>query len=156
MPHRFTLTTLTAGSLGALASTAALVLLGEAETGSGWRPLNATSHWWHGPAAARVSWSDWSHTGVGSATHYAATLFWAAGYAGWAEKQDRLSPRAALAGALVTSAVAAAVDYGATPKRFTPGWEYVLTKRSMAVAYLAMAAGLAAGALLTHRLDDQP
>jgi hypothetical protein len=156
MLHPVALTTFTAGSLGALASTSALMLLGRAEAGSGWRPLNATSHWWHSPAAARVPWSDWSHTGVGSATHYAATLFWAAGYAGWAEKQDRLSSRAALAGALATSAVAAAVDYGATPKRFTPGWDLVLTKRSMAVAYLAMAAGLAAGALLARRLSDQP
>jgi hypothetical protein len=43
----------------------------------------------------------------------------------------------------MTSAIAAVVDYGLTPHRFTPGWELVLSKRSMAAAYLAMAAGFA-------------
>ena len=51
----------------------------------------------------------------------------------------------------MVSAIAAAVDYGATPKRFTPGWELVLSKRAMAAAYLAMAAGLAVGALVARR-----
>ena len=48
------------------------------------------------------------------------------------------------------SAVAAAVDYGATPKRFTPGWEFVLSKKGMAFAYAGLAVGMAAGALLTQ------
>ena len=56
--------------------------------------------------------------------------------------------------ALAISAMAAAVDYIATPRRFTPGWEFVLSKRSMAVAYAAMAFGLAAGALMTRRSTD--
>ena len=62
-----------------------------------------------------------------------------------------MTPAAAFGSALVVSAVAAAVDYGATPKRFTPGWEYVLSKRAMAVAYAAMAFGLAAGTLVARR-----
>ena len=48
------------------------------------------------------------------------------------------------------SAVAAAVDYGATPERFTPEWDFVLSKKGMAVAYGRLAVGLAAGALLTQ------
>ena len=52
---------------------------------------------------------------------------------------------------MVMSAIAAAVDYTITPKRFTPRWEFVLSKRSMAVAYAAMDLGLAAGALITQR-----
>jgi hypothetical protein len=48
------------------------------------------------------------------------------------------------------SAIAAAIDYGATPKRLTPGWELVLSKRSMAATYGAMALGLAAGALVAR------
>ena len=32
-------------------------------------------------------------------------------------------------------------DYTVTPRRFTPGWELVLSKRSMALVYGAMAAG---------------
>ena len=47
------------------------------------------------------------------------------------------------------SAIAAGVDYGPTPKRFPPGWEFVLSKRAMAVAYAAMAIGLEAGAGIT-------
>ena len=50
------------------------------------------------------------------------------------------------------AAIAAIVDYGATPKRFTPGWEFVLSKRSMAVTYGAMALGLALGGLATEGL----
>ncbi|MGI4798916.1 MAG: hypothetical protein ACRYG8_33725 [Janthinobacterium lividum] len=52
--------------------------------------------------------------------------------------------------ALVMSAVAAAVDYGATPKRFTPGWEFVLSKKGTAFAYGGLALGLGIGALLTQ------
>src|SRR3954468_4959881 len=36
------------------------------------------------------------------------------------------------------------------PKRLTPGWELVLSKRSMAATYGAMALGLAAGALVAR------
>jgi hypothetical protein len=59
----------------------------------------------------------------------------------------------ALAGdAAVMSGIAAVVDYGATPKRFTPGWELVLSKRGLFASYVALAFGLAAGALLAERL----
>jgi hypothetical protein len=50
--------------------------------------------------------------------------------------------------AALTSAVAAAVDYTITPHRFTPGWELVLSKRSMAVGYAGMAAGFVASEYL--------
>ena len=46
--------------------------------------------------------------------------------------------------AMAMSAIAATVDYTITPHRFTPGWELALSKRSMAVAYIAMGVGLAA------------
>ena len=45
------------------------------------------------------------------------------------------------------AALAAAVDYTITPKRFTPGWELVLSKGAMAVVYAAMAAGFAGATL---------
>jgi hypothetical protein len=47
------------------------------------------------------------------------------------------------------STIAALVDYGITPKRFTPGWEEMLSKRSMGLTYAAMALGLTAGAMLS-------
>lgn len=49
------------------------------------------------------------------------------------------------------SAVAAAVDYGPTLKRFTPGWELVLSKGAMAATYGAMSVGLAVGSAMTPR-----
>jgi hypothetical protein len=54
------------------------------------------------------------------------------------------------------SAIAAVVDYGITPKRLSPGWEEVLSKRSIGLTYAAMALGLAAGALLARewRLNE--
>lgn len=41
--------------------------------------------------------------------------------------------------ALTVSAFAAAVDYGVTPKRFTPRWEFMLSEQSTAATYAAMA-----------------
>lgn len=52
--------------------------------------------------------------------------------------------------AALMTAIAAAVDYGPTPRRFTPGWELVLSKTGMAVAYAGLALGLAAGASRTQ------
>jgi hypothetical protein len=46
--------------------------------------------------------------------------------------------------AAVVAGLAAVVDYTVTPRRFTPGRELVLSKRSMALVYAAMAAGFAA------------
>ena len=114
------------------------------------QPVNATSHWLNGDAAAEVAGPDVRHTGVGFATHAAATFFWATLFEAWVGRRPRSSVRLA-AEAAAMSAVAAAVDYLATPKRFTPGWEFVLTKRSMAFAYAAMAAGLAAGVSTTSK-----
>lgn len=51
---------------------------------------------------------------------------------------------------MIMSAIAAAVDYGATPKRFTPGWELVVSKKGMAIAYAGLVLGLCAGALWTQ------
>lgn len=138
---------LLSGAVASLASTAALVLAARAEGKPAPRPTNATSHWLHGERAAAVEGVDLDHTAVGYATHHAATVFWALFYEAWLASRPR-PPTALLGGALVLSGVAAAVDYGATPARFTPGWEFVLSKRSMAAAYLAMAAGLAVTAAL--------
>ena len=138
------------GAAGSVASSLALALLARAENLGALQPVNATSHWLHGDSAARVRRADLAHTAVGYATHHAATVFWALLF----ERRlgGRRTPARTLGIALATSAVAAAVDYGATPRRFTPGWELVLSKRSMAAAYAAMAVGLAGGALLARRI----
>ena len=127
------------------ASTLALALLAKAEGRGALQPLNATSHWLIGEEAARQTAWAWRTTGVGLATHFAATGFWAAIYEGWLGRRPR--SLVAVAGkAAAMAGVSALVDYRATPKRFTPGWEFVLSAGAMAAAYLALAAGLAAAA----------
>ena len=114
------------------------------------QPLNATSHWLNGEQAAERRVADVRHTGVGAATHAAATFFWAVLFETWIGSRRPRPAVPLIAEAAAMSAVVAAVDYLATPKRFTPGWEFVLSKRGMAVAYAAMAAGLAIGVAVTE------
>jgi hypothetical protein len=104
--------------------------------------MNATSHWVHGDSAALVREANLEQTAVGYGTHHIAAMLWPYLF-------ELLRDRAAEAGlvrissdALIASATAALIDYTVTPRRFTPGWELVLSKRSMALGYLGMAAGL--------------
>jgi hypothetical protein len=47
------------------------------------------------------------------------------------------------------------VDYAVVPRRLTPGWEAVLSKRAIAATYVMMALGLAAGGLINQRLQPR-
>ena len=143
---------LTSGTLASATSTIALALLARAEGKGVLQPVNSTSHWMNGEQAASWRSANLTHTAVGYATHHAATVFWAVLFERWLGV-PRPAALPLVRDALAMSAVAAAVDYGATPKRFTPGWEFVLSKRSMAAAYAAMALGLAAGALINRHAD---
>ena len=143
---------LTSGAVASATSTVALALLARAEGQGVLQPVNSTSHWKNGEQAASFRGADLTHTAVGYATHHAATVFWAALFERWVGARRPAGALALMPDALVLSAIAAAVDYGATPKRFTPGWEFVLSKRSMAIAYLAMAAGLAVGASMNRHI----
>ena len=136
------------GSCASLTSSLALMAVAQAEGRGVLQPVNATSHWLNGESAADVERADLRHTAVGYATHHAATLFWAVLFERFVQMRRARAVGPVLREALVVSAVAAAVDYGATPRRFTPGWEFVLSKRAMAAVYGAMALGLAAGGLL--------
>ena len=95
---------------------------------------------------------DVGHTGVGYATHHASCLFWAVPFATWQATRPADTGRELLRDAVFMAAVAAAVDYGATPKRFTPGWELVLSKTGMAAAYGALAIGFLAGTMASRHL----
>lgn len=130
-------------------STLALALLARVQGRGGLQPLNATSHWLNGEAAARERRAGWRTTGVGLATHAAATAFWALAYEAWLGR-GRRRPVDILGKAAAMAGVSAWVDYRATPKRFTPGWEFVLSPVAMALAYAALAAGLAAGSGRLH------
>ncbi len=136
-----------------VASVVALAVAAKVGGRGALQPLNATSHWLNGKGAARSPAPGWRTTGVGFATHLAATGFWAAIFEIWlrrgcCSRAEVLGKAAAMAG------VSALVDYRATPKRLTPGWEFVLKPTAMAFVYLAMGAGLAAGAGLGRRKRD--
>lgn len=138
------------GTVASVTSSLALGALAAMEGKGVLQPVNATSHWRHGEGAADVRTPDLAHTAVGYATHHAATVFWAVFFEAAIARRRPVAPLPMLGYAAAMSAIASAVDYKATPRRFTPGWEFVLTRRSMAAAYGAMAIGLAAGALLTQ------
>jgi hypothetical protein len=142
------------GTATSLAMAFALAMLARAERKSGLQLLNATSHWLHGNQAGLVSQADLAHTFVGYGTHHASAWFWALLFERWLIARGRRSGIALVRDAVIMAAIAAAVDYGITPKRLTPGWETVLSKRSMIGAYVAMAVGLAAGASVTQALRN--
>lgn len=146
----FLLRTLVSGAAAAAASTVALALLARAEGKGALQPLNSTSHWLNGKQAASFNGADAAHTLTGAATHFAACVFWAALFEWQTGGHGALAPLPVLRDAVAVSVLAAVVDYTVTPKRFTPGWEFVLSHRSMAVAYAAMAAGLAGAALASQ------
>ncbi|NHN87077.1 hypothetical protein [Acetobacter conturbans] len=146
-PHatpRF-LTRMTASAIGGtLTSTAALMMLSAKRTGSPWPGLNCTAHWLKGDKAALVPTPDLVHTGTGFATSAGAIVFWAALYEA-ALGTGKLSFGRFLAATAALGPVAIVADYGATPKRFTPGWELLFSKRDMTLIYTALVLGMAAG-----------
>ena len=142
------------GSIASVVTAAALAALARAEGKGMWQPTNSTSHWLHGEDAANVRRADGAHTLTGFATHHASAIFWAFPFERWLQTRPPRSPGQMLVEAAGMSAIAAAVDYGMAPKRFTPGWENVLPVRSIGMAYGALALGLAAGALVTQRMRE--
>jgi hypothetical protein len=147
---RIGLSTLVTGTVASLASAAGLALLAKGEGKGALQPINATSHWLHGDEAARHDELDVAHTAIGFATHKASSLFWALPFEAWLAARPPRSSFELLRDACAMSALAAAVDYGVVPKRVTPGWELVLSKRSLFATYGALALGLAGGAMLAR------
>lgn len=128
------------GTVVSIATTVTLALLARAERRRPLQPVNSTSHWYMGERAGRSRAFDLPRTVGGYLTHHAASVFWA----GVFEAVRRLLPNAApLRDAGLVSALAAIVDYGLMPRRLTPGWEKVLTPRSIALTYAIMALALA-------------
>jgi hypothetical protein len=88
-----------------------------------------------------------------SGTIHGACVLWASIMEWIISNRRNVTPAEIARVAVGVSAFAAGVDYGITPKRFTPGWEEVLSVRSMRVAYASMAIGLAVGGVLTSRIN---
>jgi hypothetical protein len=146
---------LSSGTAASIATAAVLALLARAEGKAAVQPINATSHWLHGERAGAVRQADAAHTLLGYLTHHASAIFWGLILAVWHAYRPPAGALQVLRDASAVSAVAAAVDYGMAPKRLTPGWEAVLSRRSIAIVFAAMAVGLAAGALLAREPESR-
>jgi hypothetical protein len=138
------------GSVASIVGAAALTLLSQAEGKRGVRPINATSHWWHGDGAGSVREMDLPHTALGYATHHISSVFWGVLFEALRARDPNTDPLSIARDATLVSAVAAAIDYGVLPRRLRPGWEIVLPKRSVAAGLAALAAGLTLGGLITR------
>ena len=141
---------LVSGTIASLATTAALAAFAMAEGKGSLQPTNSTSHWLHGERAGAVRRADPEHTLVGYATHHASAIFRALFLERWLATRPPRPPLLLLRDASVVAAIAAVVDYGLVPKRLTPGWENVLSKRSILATYGVLALGLVAGTMLTQ------
>ncbi|WP_292540538.1 hypothetical protein [Mesorhizobium sp.] len=140
------------GTVASFVTAAVLAVLAKAEGKSALQPANATSHWLHGDKAGAVRKADLEHTAVGFGTHHASAIFWAGPFEAWLARNSPRSPLLMLRDASAMAIIAAVVDYLVVPKRLTPGWETVLSKRSIAATYVALALGLAAGGLIAQEM----
>jgi len=95
--------------------------------------------------------SSTPHTGVGYVTHHSAAVLWAGLFEVLRRRSGRSDLRAVTRDAAIASTAAAIVDYVFTPHRLTPGWELVLSKRSIALTYVAMAAAFVSSELYFRR-----
>jgi hypothetical protein len=153
MTRNILLPALVSGSFASIVTSAVLSLASVVEGRGALQPVNATSHWLHGSDAGRVRELDVTHTGVGFATHHASALFWAMLFEVMRPADRRqASPARTARDAALTSTIAAVVDYAVVPRRITPGWEHAVSKTSIALAYVALAAGLTAGGLISRNL----
>ena len=144
------------GAGAALASLAAVTVLARAEGRPPLGPVNASSHWLWGDEAARHGEADLAHSAIGGATNVGAGMFWGALF-GAHLHHSRSAPAEIVRDGAVLGALAGLLDYGLLPRRLTPGWELVLSGRSVVLSMAAMAAGAVAGGLLARRTgSSQP
>jgi hypothetical protein len=139
------------GSLAGLTATAALAVMGKREAGSAAAPINATSHVLYGDEAGEVDGVDLKHTVPGLVINTGAGIFWAFIRELLLSRTANPSRSKAVAAGAATAALAHAVDYRAIPRRLTPGWELRVSRKSVALGFVALGAALAASALVRAR-----
>lgn len=141
------------GNVASVTSMAALMWAAKREGRSIWQPANATSHWLHGDRAGAIRRADGKHTLLGLSTHHASAMFWGIPFGAWLASHPRRRAVSLFGDALVAAGFAAAFDYLLIPKRLRPGWELVVSNRSVALGFGAMAVGLAIGGLVAQNAD---
>jgi hypothetical protein len=119
---------------------------GRIEGRSAWRPINAISHIVWGPEAGTQIRVTLRYTGLGLLLNGAACGFWT-----WVHGGGRgltTTPAGRAFRGLGVSILAYVTDYHLIPRRFTPGFELSLSRRSFPWLYGALTVGL----LLAERL----
>ena len=140
------------GAVAAGTTAVCVTLAGKRDSGSAVAPLDATSHIAWGESAGSVETIDTHHTLLGVALHVGACVFWATFYEkyfGRAAERGELGT--ALLGGGAVAAAAYVTDYHVVPKRLTPGWEYRISRRSLAMIYTVLALSLPLRGLLRRK-----
>lgn len=139
------------GVAASAASAAAAFACSQRENGHGARPINAITHIYDGGTPSPHDGPNGRNTMLGMAIHTGACIFWAAFFEILFGRKARQSGRNAVNASAGIAATAYIVDYHMVHRRFRPGIEAHLSKRSLVAVYGALAAGFAAAALLTRQ-----
>ena len=137
------------GACAAALSLAVLAWRGRVEIGSAASALNAPSHVIHGDQALMRNAATLRFTLTGASVHAASALFWAGLYRALRLQRRRPTPANAVVDAAAVTGIAALVDLKVVPPRLTPGFERRLSRKGLTWVYVALAAGLAVGGLLS-------
>jgi hypothetical protein len=134
---------------GGMAGITSAVAAGAGASVSGRRPyaaINAVAHCLWPDTAQREEGLSTRYTATGAGIHLGSAVFWGVLFEALCGRRPRVDK--VIAAAATTAAVAYVVDYHVVPQRLTPGFEAHLSKRSLAMTYLALAAGFAVAGLL--------
>jgi hypothetical protein len=140
---------LISGSVGSVATTAALGVCGALEQRDPVSPSNGPSQWIWGHAAAHARGASVRHTVIGYLIHHATAVMWAALFERL--RRDRPGAGDTVLAAAATSSLAYIVDYKVVPQRLQPGFDAHVSHRSIGAFYVTFAAALAAAAWLQRR-----
>lgn len=137
------------GAIASATTVAAAAACGARDSGSAIAAVNAVSHIVWGSGASDIEQPDVKHTLPGVLLNTGATIFWAAIYERvFGQSAHRGHIAKAVLGGGAVAALAYVTDYHVVPKRLTPGWEYRVSNRSLALIYGVLALSLPLRGLL--------
>jgi len=147
---RFVSRALLSGSVASIASALAGVVCSRIENRHAARPINAITHIFDGGHPPPHDGPNGRNTALGFTIHTGASIFWAVFYETLLGCHARESSAKAIGSGAAIAATAYFVDYYVVHRRFRPGFEHYLSRRSLFCVYAALAAGFAAAAMLTR------
>lgn len=145
------------GTAASVLSALTVAWRGRVERVGAVRAINAVSHWFKGGKAFQQKQPSLRYTLPAIMVHHASSVFWSTIFEQGLKRDGKdLSTSRIVKRAAGVTALAWFVDFHLTPKRLTPGFERVVSKRSLAMTYVAFGCGLAARSLWkAHREKTQ-